>query len=451
MTASPSYIAFLETLRHIMIASGFTIQLVNDERGARLSIISKNNVEGPNPNTSTKLSPSIISDTLNFYGSLVNIEGSRDQINAIKESWREIVDTASLASIKSLLESLEERITALESSDNISADTELDATSNHSIANSAVCKALQDKSNISHAHKIADIEGWDDQKTQLQSQISSIGDHVNQTFSDMQHQMDIQNANITSAMRGKANVSHSHAISDIVGLEDALNAAAAGTTILVDDTSSVGSKNPAQNKVITEKPHDLISDSPDATNEKAVKSSAFYAALSTKADASELSKYASSQKVDEVVKSMESQSSILSARIQTGLESKANVNHTHTPDQVGMSSYIAQISQNAADIRTLSTQQKAALSRLQEHKSVYYKYISLPATNWTNSRQVITLEGLTRDNLVICYPADESLSSYTACGVSAVSQEINKLVFACKAVPDIDLSVVVLVYTEEKQ
>jgi hypothetical protein len=68
---------------------------------------------------------------------------------------------------------------------------------------------------------------------------------------------------------------------------------------------------------------------------------------------------------------------------------------------------------------------------------------TLFASDWENNMQVVKVEGVTANNLVIVtfsdYANEKQISAIGQNGVSCVSQTLNKVIFTCKTVPDVDI------------
>lgn len=72
---------------------------------------------------------------------------------------------------------------------------------------------------------------------------------------------------------------------------------------------------------------------------------------------------------------------------------------------------------------------------------------TLPAENWTNNRQNVSVAKVTANNTVFVSPVPETenYEEYNLCGVRCIAQGAGVLTFYCDSVPDIALDVNVAV------
>lgn len=72
--------------------------------------------------------------------------------------------------------------------------------------------------------------------------------------------------------------------------------------------------------------------------------------------------------------------------------------------------------------------------------------VTLPIS-WANNTQTVNVTGMTATCGAIVTPAPDSLDDYVKCGVKATTQLNGALTFTCKAVPNVALTVnIVMVY-----
>ena len=69
--------------------------------------------------------------------------------------------------------------------------------------------------------------------------------------------------------------------------------------------------------------------------------------------------------------------------------------------------------------------------------------VTLRADGWINKKQTINAEGITSTAIIITAPdsEDENLSEYMGCGIRAISQGSNALMFQCDEIPTADVTV----------
>ena len=69
----------------------------------------------------------------------------------------------------------------------------------------------------------------------------------------------------------------------------------------------------------------------------------------------------------------------------------------------------------------------------------------LPANNWNNNEQSITVVGVTKDNPVFVSPNEESYYSYSENGIRCIAQDTNTLTFACDITPEVNIAVNIVI------
>ena len=70
--------------------------------------------------------------------------------------------------------------------------------------------------------------------------------------------------------------------------------------------------------------------------------------------------------------------------------------------------------------------------------------ITLTVAGWSDNSQTVTASGVTANNAVVVSPTPNSYLSYGEFGVYCSAQATNELTFVCDSVPDVDLTVNVL-------
>ena len=70
--------------------------------------------------------------------------------------------------------------------------------------------------------------------------------------------------------------------------------------------------------------------------------------------------------------------------------------------------------------------------------------ITLTVAGWSDNSQIVTASGVTANNAVVVSPAPSSYLSYGEFGVYCSAQAANSLTFICDSVPDVNLTVNVL-------
>lgn len=73
--------------------------------------------------------------------------------------------------------------------------------------------------------------------------------------------------------------------------------------------------------------------------------------------------------------------------------------------------------------------------------------IILPVEGWSDNMQQVSVAGVTENNNVVVSPEPEAVNydAYTSSGIRCVSQGVSTLVFACESVPDVPVTVNVMV------
>lgn len=72
----------------------------------------------------------------------------------------------------------------------------------------------------------------------------------------------------------------------------------------------------------------------------------------------------------------------------------------------------------------------------------------LVASNWTDNKQTISVDKVTSSNTIIVCPAPENTSEYGRSGVICTSQNDGTLTFECTTVPEIDITVNILIFCQ---
>ena len=70
--------------------------------------------------------------------------------------------------------------------------------------------------------------------------------------------------------------------------------------------------------------------------------------------------------------------------------------------------------------------------------------VTLTVAGWSNNSQTVTVSGVTANNAVVVSPTPDSYISYGEFGVYCSAQAANSLTFVCDSVPDVNLTVNVL-------
>ena len=75
--------------------------------------------------------------------------------------------------------------------------------------------------------------------------------------------------------------------------------------------------------------------------------------------------------------------------------------------------------------------------------------VQLTPDGWTDNRQIVSVNGVTANNMVIVSPdsATDNYSAYTECNVRCVTQAEGILTFLCGEVPSITLYINVAVFS----
>ena len=71
--------------------------------------------------------------------------------------------------------------------------------------------------------------------------------------------------------------------------------------------------------------------------------------------------------------------------------------------------------------------------------------VTLTIAGWSDNSQTVTASCVTANNVVVISPAPNSYSSYGEFGVYCSAQAANNLTFVCDSVPDVALTVNVLI------
>lgn len=71
--------------------------------------------------------------------------------------------------------------------------------------------------------------------------------------------------------------------------------------------------------------------------------------------------------------------------------------------------------------------------------------ITLPAANWSNGSQTISVTGVTATNTVLVSPAPINIGLYAAYGIICTAQGAGTLTFTCDFTPSSDMSVNVVI------
>lgn len=82
-------------------------------------------------------------------------------------------------------------------------------------------------------------------------------------------------------------------------------------------------------------------------------------------------------------------------------------------------------------------------SKQSQHNAVT---ITLSASGWNDSAQVINVVGVTSTNTIVVSPSPDSLSTYGEAGVYCSAQETDALTFICKSTPIADVNVNVAIF-----
>ena len=71
------------------------------------------------------------------------------------------------------------------------------------------------------------------------------------------------------------------------------------------------------------------------------------------------------------------------------------------------------------------------------------KTAQLTVSGWSSNQQIVSVSGITANNLVIISPdpAANNYSAYTQCEIRCTTQAANKLTFTCKKTPSIAITV----------
>ena len=74
--------------------------------------------------------------------------------------------------------------------------------------------------------------------------------------------------------------------------------------------------------------------------------------------------------------------------------------------------------------------------------------VTLPASNWVDNMQTVTVEGVTAKSIILASydPSDKNYESYIDSDVKCISQDIDTLTFQCEYPPDVDVVANVAVY-----
>ena len=70
--------------------------------------------------------------------------------------------------------------------------------------------------------------------------------------------------------------------------------------------------------------------------------------------------------------------------------------------------------------------------------------VTLTVAGWSDNSQTVAASGVTANNTVVVSPVPDSYISYGEFGVYCSAQAANRLTFVCDSVPDVDLTVNVL-------
>lgn len=70
---------------------------------------------------------------------------------------------------------------------------------------------------------------------------------------------------------------------------------------------------------------------------------------------------------------------------------------------------------------------------------------TLAVTDWSNSSQTITVNGVTATNTVFVSPAPASASDYASAGIICTAQGTDSLTFSCQTTPTNNLTVNVVI------
>lgn len=93
----------------------------------------------------------------------------------------------------------------------------------------------------------------------------------------------------------------------------------------------------------------------------------------------------------------------------------------------------------------LNTVKSKIIALENEKVSMQTAVASLSASGWSNNMQTVSVEGITKDSVVIVTPAPGTHEKYSGCAVRCSAQADGTLTFVCTTVPDVDVEANILI------
>lgn len=83
--------------------------------------------------------------------------------------------------------------------------------------------------------------------------------------------------------------------------------------------------------------------------------------------------------------------------------------------------------------------------------SISATVITLDANEWEGNSQIISVEGVTEDNIIVVSYTVEDMVAYMQYGIYCSEQDLGELTFACMSTPSEDITVNVLIIDTENK